>query len=350
MSRSRPIRDIIRRPVADSESLESSSLVVGALVFVAAAVIAAIVFWGQTLPIAGPGSLGQFVALGAAVVAFVAVIGARVLMERSGQALDASGVRLHWWDVLAIALAHAIVWLLGWLGMATLLERSFQGAVVFALSATVLAAVALALTAYVTFISAVSLTPMTLSLVLAVFLVVDAMASMLSASDPLWWKKNLSSLGMTDDVSALAFNLTLIIAGVLLTTIAHYATATLPTGTPVERKGRRRLQTALTVVGVFLACVGIFPVDEYFTIHNVVASGMAVIFVVTVIALRVWVPSIPRIFLILGYVYVGVIVVLAIFFVTGYYNLTAVELVAGVLIFSWVIVFLRTMGALRPSR
>ena len=106
----------------------------------------------------------------------------------------------------------------------------------------------------------------------------------------------------------------------------------------------------VTVVGVFLACVGIFPVDEYFTIHNVVASGMAVIFVVTVIALRVWVPSIPRIFLILGYVYVGVIVVLAIFFVTGYYNLTAVELVAGVLIFSWVIVFLRTMGALRPSR
>jgi hypothetical protein len=39
-----------------------------------------------------------------------------------------------------------------------------------------------------------------------------------------------------------------------------------------------------------------------------------------------------------------VIVVLAVFFVTGYYNLTAVELVAGVLIFSWIIVFLRNAG------
>jgi len=32
---------------------------------------------------------------------------------------------------------------------------------------------------------------------------------------------------------------------------------------------------------------------------------------------------------------------LAIFFATGYYNLTAVELIAAILIFSWIIVFLR---------
>ena len=53
--------------------------------------------------------------------------------------------------------------------------------------------------------------------------------------------------------------------------------------------------------------------------------------------------------ILLGYVYVGVIVVLAIFFITGYYNLTAVELVAAVLIFSWVIVFLRNTGAVATS-
>jgi hypothetical protein len=43
---------------------------------------------------------------------------------------------------------------------------------------------------------------------------------------------------------------------------------------------------------------------------------------------------------------VGVIVMLAVFFATGYYNLTAVELVAAVLIFSWIIVFLRNTGAM----
>ena len=344
MSQPRPIGRILRRPIADSESVESSALIVGAVVLVISFIVAGIVFWGSYLPIAGPGSLGQFVAIGSAIASFITFIGGRLLAAGSGG--DAmSATRLHWWDVLAIALAHAFVALLGWLGMSSLLEMSFQGAVVFALSASVLAGVGIGLAAYVTFISSVSLTPMLLSLVLAVFLVVGALASMLSASDPLWWKLNLSSLGVTDDVSARAFNLTLIIAGVMVTTIAHYATANLPTTTPREARGRRFLRIALVLIGIFLACVGIFPVDEFLEIHNTVASGMVAIYVVMVIALRWWVPSMPRIFLILGYVYIGVIVVLAVFFITGYYNLTAVELVAGVLIFSWVIVFLRSTGS-----
>jgi hypothetical protein len=40
-------------------------------------------------------------------------------------------------------------------------------------------------------------------------------------------------------------------------------------------------------------------------------------------------------------------VLLAIFFSVWYYNLTAVELVAGVLIFSWIIVFLRSAGSMQ---
>ncbi|MGO3234381.1 MAG: hypothetical protein ACTIKT_13020, partial [Microbacterium sp.] len=48
------------------------------------------------------------------------------------------------------------------------------------------------------------------------------------------------------------------------------------------------------------------------------------------------------------YVYVAVIALLAIFFVTGYYNLTAVELIAAILIFSWIIVFLRAAHELAP--
>lgn len=345
MSQPTSIGRILRRPVADSESVESSALVVGAAVFVIGFIVGGIVFWGNYLPIAGPGSLGQFLALGGAIASFVTFIGGRMLVARSGGGAM-STTQLHWWDVAAIGLAHAVISLLGWLGVASLLEMSFQGAVVFAFSAAVLAGVGIGLTAYVTFISSVSLTPMLLSLVLAVFLVVGAFASMLSASDPLWWKLNLSSLGMTDDVSARAFNLTLIIAGVMVTTIAHFATANIPTTTPREIRGRRFLRIALVLIGIFLACVGIFPVDEYLEIHNTVASGMVAIYLIMVIALRWWVPGMPRVFLLLGYVYLGVIVVLAVFFLTGYYNLTAVELVAAVLIFSWIIVFLRSTGSL----
>jgi hypothetical membrane protein len=203
----------------------------------------------------------------------------------------------------------------------------------------------MALTAYMAYLSAVNLTPMLLSLVLALFLVVGALASMLSATDPLWWQKNLSTLGISDDISALAFNLTLIIAGVMVTTIAHYATAFLPHSTQAEKRGRSLVRFGLVLLGILLACVGIFPVDEFLEAHNTAATGMAIVYVALVLGLRWLLPSMPRVFILLGYVYVGVIVVLAVFFITGYYNLTAVELVAAVLIFSWVIVFLRNTGA-----
>ena len=185
-----------------------------------------------------------------------------------------------------------------------------MGAVVFPLAGAMLAGVAFAVTAYVSFLSSVHLTPMLLSLVLAAFLVVGALAAMLSASDPQWWKMNLSALGMSDEASALAFNLTLIIAGAMVTIIARYATASLPTTTREELRGRNLLRLGLILIGIFLACVGVFPVDEFFAVHNTVATGMAVIFAVLVIGLRWLVPAMPRVFVLLGYVFVGVIVLL----------------------------------------
>ena len=250
----------------------------------------------------------------------------------------------------AIAVAHAVIALLGWVGLADVLEQSFVGAVVYPLAGAILAGVALAVTAYVTFLSSVHLTPMLLSLVLAAFLVVGALAAMLSSTDPQWWQMNLSALGMSDEASALAFNLTLIIAGAMVTIIARYATASLPTTTREELRGRNLLRVGLILIGIFLACVGIFPVDEFFAVHNTVATGMAVIFAVIVIGLRWLVPAMPRVFVLLGYVFVGVIALLGTFFAIGYYNLTAVELVAGVLIFSWIILFLRNAGTMRTAQ
>ncbi|TFB47825.1 hypothetical protein [Cryobacterium tagatosivorans] len=82
-----------------------------------------------------------------------------------------------------------------------------------------------------------------------------------------------------------------------------------------------------SLIGVLFAGVGIFPVDEFFTAHNVAASGMTAVFVSMVIGPRGFVPAMSRVFLLLGYVFVAVIGVMAVPFVTGYYTLTAVELV-----------------------
>ncbi|MFF2277224.1 DUF998 domain-containing protein [Agromyces sp. NPDC058126] len=347
------ITKLLRHPAANAQSLESAALLVGAAVFVVAAPLSLLIYWGRELPISGDGSLGQMIGITSAVVALVVfVVGRRVVATRGSAetplAPDGAVVpphgRLRWYDIAALAVAHEVIALLGWIGLAAVLSLSFVDAVVFAVPAAALTAVATAITAYAVFLSSVHLSPMVLSLVLAVFLVVGALASMLSASDPHWWQKNLSSLGMTDDISALAFNLTLIIAGVLVTTIAHYAVSGVPASTPEEAKGRRTVAVFLAVIGVLLACVGVFPVDEFLTAHNVAATGMAIVYTVLVLSLRRFIPTTPRVFLLLGYVYIGVIVVMAVFFISGYYNLTAVELVVAVLVFSWVIVFLRNPG------
>ncbi|WP_168627572.1 MULTISPECIES: DUF998 domain-containing protein [unclassified Cryobacterium] len=348
MSRATSLSRVIQNPIADAEARESSALLVGAVVFVAGTIPALFVFWGRDLPISGRGSVGEFAAIGSGIAALLAVLYASLL--RSAQQRDTrTWRRLRWFDVAAICAAHAVIALLGWIGLASVFSASFQGAEVYGTSAAVLAGVIMAITAYAAFLSAINLTPMLLSLLLAVFLAVGTLASMLSASDPLWWKENLSTLGINDDISALAFNLTLIIAGVMVTTISHYATAWLPTATQAEARGRYLVRLALILIGILLACVGIFTLDEFFAIHGLTASGMALIYVAMVIALPWLVPSMPRVFVLLGYVFVGVIVVLAIFYVTGYYTLTAVELIAFVLIFAWLIVFLRTAGSVEPK-
>lgn len=366
MSQPSSIAGILREPTRTTESIESSALIVGSAVFVLAAPLGLLVFWGTALPIAGRGSLGAAVALGGAIVAALAFVTGRLVLRRrfgAASAVDADtggtrspgapdqpGPRLHWFDVAALAFAHAVIALLGWTGLADILERSFQGAEVFPIPAALLFGVALALSAYVSFLSSVRMTPMLLSLVLAVFLVVGVITAMLSSTDPLWWEKNLSALGMTDDLSALAFNLTLIVAGAIVTIVARYATAGLPAATPKERRGRDVVRYGLVVIGILLALVGVFPVDDFFLVHNTVATGMAVVYAVIVIGLPRFLPTMPRVFVYLGWAFVGVIVVLGVFFAVGYYNLTAVELVAGVLIFSWIILFLRNTGSVAPKR
>ncbi|MET1018065.1 MAG: hypothetical protein ABWX76_14670, partial [Leifsonia flava] len=85
--------------------------------------------------------------------------------------------------------------------------------------------------------------------------------------------------------------------------------------------------------------------NDFFWIHNTVATGMAVVFCVLVFRLPWVVPGLPRAFFVVGYIFIAVIVVSAIFFATGYYNLTAVEIIAFALIFTWLIVLIRMVSA-----
>jgi hypothetical membrane protein len=349
------------RLASSATTTESLALGAGTVAFLVVALVALPVIGLRHVPIAGPGSLGEYVAIACAFAGFAAFIAGRYFSaaahqhDGSGPAVIAGvegplvGITVHQapriLDVAALSFAHGVICLLLWTGAADLLEQSFQGAEVYAIPAMLLSGSAAAVSAYFSYLSAAGMNTMRLSGVLLVFLVVGALTSMLTSSDPEWWKMNLSALGMTDDLSAMTFNLTLVVAGVIVTTIARYATASMMrVGEPIPR-GVEVVRWGLAFIGVCLASVGIFPVDRFFAVHNTVATGMVVTFAVLVIGLPKFLPQMPGPFVSLGYAFIVVIVTVAIFFAIGYYNLTAVELVAAVLIFSWIIVFLRTVSA-----
>ncbi|WP_369961075.1 hypothetical protein [Leifsonia sp. EB34] len=335
-------------------TVEGAGIVVGAVTFVLSGVVALLAFWGHTLPIAGPGSVGQFVAIAAGVIAFLAYVAGR-LWRREGltpfQLTAAQGAPTHRatgtdiFDTVAIALAHGILALLGWLVLGAVLAEGFQDATVYFLSATVLAAAAAGVTAYAVFLSAAGMDLMRLSTVLAAFAVVGILASMLSAPDPHWWMKHLSALGMSQSISSLTFNLTLIVTGVIVTAIARYATDARGIADPKRHSAVLRVRVGLILIGVLLACVGIFTLNISILLHNVSAVGMVLVFALVVFWVRAALPTAPRAFFVLGYVFFATIVVVLVLFAVGYYVLTAAELVAGVLVFGWLIVYLRVTGA-----
>lgn len=342
----------LTRPAKSREALETVALLMGALAFVIGFPVSLLLFWGHELAISGPWSIGSYAAVGGAIVAGVSFILGRIAVRprdlEDGNPRDgflASSDRLRWYDLIAIAVAYASIALLGWLGLAQLLELSFTDAPVYALPGAALVGVAFALTAYIVFLGGAALTPMSLSLALAIFLLVGALSAMLGASDPHWWRDNLSALGMSTNESAPAFNLTVFISGIIVTTIARYATDGLPVDEPGRRRKRRLVRGGLVLIGILLACVALFPVDQFLLVHNTVATGMAVVYASLIIGMPRLLPTLPKTFYVLGYIYVAVIVLLGVFFATGYYNLTAVELVAAILIFSWIIVFLRVASA-----
>ena len=337
----------LNRPAAVTS--EARALYIGSGAFIILGAAAFLLVGREPVPLSGRGSAGEISALGTAVLGAVAVVAGSLQrrpptapqVRRDGRIRSAI-------DIAALALAHACTFLVGWLALFAIFQQAFIGAVLYPVAAAVLVGTTGAISAYIAYLSALSMTAYRLAALLAVFLVTGILTSMLTAQDPLWWQEHLSALGASSDISGVSFNGTLIVAGVMVTTLAGYATSALraTADTPSALRRVWWLEGGIVLIGVFLAGVGLFPVDENFWIHTLFASGMAIAFGILAARIRNLVPSISVTFGLLGWVFMAVIAAAAVlWFPVGYYNLTAVELITGALIFSWLIVLIRNLAA-----
>ena len=325
-------------------SIEQSSLVATAITLVLGAGILALLFPRGAMSLDGPDSVGGGAQL---LVLLVGVITVPIAFARSarGRALPVARRILS-----TITLTFAVT------ATATLLVSAAFTVFALALPAvridwaagvgigTVVAAVV----AYLIVGLVADLSTRDLATLLSVFLVGGVLSAMFAATNGDWWQENFSSLDIVNSDAADAFNFTLVIGGLMVVTLADFLAIDLDAWLvgSIERKRVRLIRSWLIACGIAMLGVGVVPISAGQPLHAVIATAMMALFGALVAALPVLVPALPLGFKIVSYAALGLIAVAALLWVpVGYFNLTAVEFVAAVILFVWLTLLVRTVAA-----
>lgn len=333
--------------------VETEAVYSGAAAATACGVIAFALFAGRLTPLWGWPSVGAVAAIAVFVASVVvAGIGYWRSRRRPGQEWR---LRISPWkfllDATTVALVHAFLAAIFTVSVFVALQRSFDGLEVDAAVGTVSVVAAAGASGYLVFLSVSDISTRKMATLLVAFMALSTLASIAAVEDEYWWEYHFSQLGTAGDFSAWMFNTTLIVAGFFVTTFTLYLRRDLDVlverGVLVHRWAPRLISIAFVVLGVMLAGVGLFPLDVNMAAHNGCASGMAAAFAVMVLGSPYILRGLPRRFFVICFVTFGVLIGgFLLFTPIGYYNLTAFELVAFTVIFSWITVFIRFVDAL----
>jgi len=305
-----------------------------------------------SLSIADDDPFALWAAIGAAVVAVAAATtGYWQARGRPGQEWRRT---LPSWkftvNTISVVIVHTVLAFLAAYALYRVLALGFIGLPVITFWAVVLMAVTLGMTTYVVYLSASSVTTQRMSSLLMAFIVIGTLTAMVTTPDPDWWTIHFSQLGTFDALSSWVFNGTLIAGGLLVTTFAVYIAndmeALAAAGILTNPRGPRIVPALFVVMGIMLACVGIFPVDVNLALHNISASGMAAMFLVLLISGPTLLRGMPRTYFVSSWTFLGATVASVVLFipVVGYFSLTAFEIIVFALIFGWIAVFIRFLG------
>ena len=259
-------------------------------------------------------------------------------------------------NTVSVVIVHTVLAFLATYALYRVLALGFIGLPVITFWAVVLMAVTLGMTTYIVYLSASSMTTQRMSSLLMAFIVIGTLTAMVTTPDPEWWTIHFSHLGSFDELSSWVFNGTLIAGGLLVTTFAVYIANDMEeltkAGILTNPRGKRIVPALFVVMGIMLACVGIFPVDVNLALHNLSASGMAAMFLVLLISGPALLRGMPRTYFVSSWAFLGATVASVILFLpaVGYFSLTAFEIIVFALIFGWIAVFIRFLGVTgRPA-
>ena len=337
--------------------IETRAIVIASISSVIAFVIGLVIFGGQMTPIFGRDSIGLTTAIFVAfVVAISFTTGLYTVHPRVRElrtiSISPIGRIRRWVKLIALAFVFSALGFLLCSVVFFVFQQAFIGVTFDMWAGSALLATSVAVCAYTSYLISVSLTPILLSGMLAVFLAAGVLTNAISVSDPYWWQYHFSSLGAGGTPSSVEFNITLIVSGLVIWVLAGLIADDLII---VQRNQNKLyphrtalLRAILIMIGFSLSMVGLFVYNVYPTIHNTSAGLMAVLFVGLIAGLRFVAPTISRSFYLISYAMLAILIVcIVLFYGVGYFNLTTFELSAAVVIFGWIVMLVRQISAQR---
>jgi hypothetical protein len=309
------------------------------------------------LPLSGAGSFGEISAVLAGLVA-AAATGTGYWRSRHSAGQEWRLTLAPWKfgvNAISVVIVHTILATLATIAGYYVLSAGFIGLTMDPFWAAVLLAINLGLVAHLTYVSASRMTTQRMSSLLMAFIIIGTLTSMVTTPDEEWWKLHFSQLGSFEDsISSWIFNGTLIAGGLLVTTFGVYVgndmRALVDRGILKRDSSPRVVSTVFVAMGILLAGVGLVPVDVNLIVHNLSATGMAVVFLGLLIAAPRVLAGMPRTFFIVTWAFLAALVLSVVLFVVQYFSLTAFEIIVFSLVFAWIAVFIRFLGvAAQPT-
>ena len=332
-----------------SPRIESLAIAAGLIAVVLAFGVTLWVQWGDLAPLGGTGSVAAVALPCVAVTSAAAFIWAYIRHADGGVRWRRRHPFRRVLDVLGLTLTGVGVAVLLTASLLEVFGLAFVGLQLNAVTTAALVAALAGVSAYALSLIASQLTSSTLATLLTLFLVAGVFTSMLTADDPAWWERNFSALGMGTATSSYAFNLTMLIAGLAILALSDYLTIDLLERRKGGHRGVRIIRGALALVGIALVGVGAVPVNISVPAHNTFSTLALVGFTLLIVLAPIVLRGLPVAFILTTVLFVGLIVAGVVLFVKGEVNLTALELIAVLVIFTWLILFTRSASSGREA-
>lgn len=336
----------LARRVVVHRSDESVGQMVGIGAAGVSLVVGPFVFRSGGTPLSGEVSLATVTSILTVVLGGIAFAAAYVRVARLSEYWRARSIVWRIWDTAGLTLAAAAISVMAVIAGYSTFQRAFQGLVVGRISATLLLAATVGVCCYTLTVIGHQMSSSRVAVLLGSFLAAGVFASMLTADNPGWWQSNFSALGISTSSSASAFNFTVVIAGIVLTTLADYLSADLGRWPSIGRRTVLAVRIALTVIGVTLIGLGVIPVNLSRLVHDIFAVTAIVGFGLLILAAPVLLRTLPSTFIVTTWVFGGLMLVIVLLWRVGRaYNFTAVELLSVLIIFAWLALFARTVAS-----